>query len=61
MSTIADRHAKARIKSIEDDIQFWRREAREAKSDVWMIALGVAFGLSMARNEWMGRTPDERP
>ena len=35
--------------SLDEQIVYWRTKAREAKSDVWLIALGVAYGMTMAK------------
>lgn len=40
-------------KTINREIERWRTEAREANSDAWLIAIGIAYGLTIARDQWM--------
>ena len=49
---------RPRITSLHGEIEFWRGEARRMKSDAWMFALGAAYGLSIARDDWMPKGAD---
>ena len=37
--------------SLQDDIDYWRRRAQRSKTDAWLIAIGVAYGLTLAKEE----------
>lgn len=44
---------KLKIETISDEIAFWKREAKNSKTDAALAMLGIAFGLEIAQRDYM--------
>jgi hypothetical protein len=42
-----------KIKTIADEIAFWKREAENSKTDAAFAMLGIAYGLEIAQRDYM--------